>query len=335
MIDPVELARQLLVIPSPTRHEQAVCAWMAEYLLGLGYTVVRQPVSDGRENVYAHRTAPVVVLSTHLDTVPPDVPFREDAMTLHGRGSCDAKGVAAAMVAAAERLHDAGEDRVALLFVVGEEDGSDGARAAAALEPKGRYLVNGEPTENQLVVAQKGALRVTLRASGRASHSGYPELGDSAINHLLDALERIRRIALPVDPLLGPATLNIGLVEGGSAPNVLAPSASAALLIRLVGPGAPVRAAIVAAAGADVEVEFPLEIPAHRAPSLPGWPETVVAYASDLPFFAAWGIGYQLGPGSIHVAHTDGEHLRKKDLHAGVDRYEHLVRTLLAGLSPA
>ncbi len=335
MIDPVDLARQLLIIPSPTGQEQAVCAWMADYLRGLGYTVVRQPVSEGRDNLYARRAAPVVVLSTHLDTVPPDVPFHEDATTLYGRGSCDAKGLVAAMVAAAERLHDTGEDRVGLLFVVGEEDGSDGARAAVSLEPKGRFLVNGEPTENQLVVAQKGALRVTLRASGRASHSGYPELGDSAVNHLLDALERIRRIALPVDPLLGPATLNIGLVEGGSAPNVLAPSASAALLIRLVGPGAPVRAAILAAAGGDVAVEFPLEIPVHRAPSLPGWPEIAVAFSSDLPFFGAWGTGYQLGPGSIHVAHTDREHLRKQDLLAGVDRYEQLVRALLDGATPA
>lgn len=333
MIDPVDLTRQLLVIPSPTGQEQAVCAWMADYLCGLGYGVVRQPVSDGRDNIYARRGIPTVVLSTHLDTVPPDVPFREDAATLHGRGSCDAKGLAAAMVAAAERLHDTGEDRVALLFVVGEEDGSDGARAAARLEPKGRFLVNGEPTENRLVVAQKGALRIKLLASGRAAHSGYPELGDSAINHLLDALERIRRIALPVDPLLGPSTLNIGRIDGGSAPNVLAPSASAELLIRLVGEGAPIRAAVLEAAGEDVAVEFPLEIPVHRAPSLPGWAETAVAFSSDLPFFGAWGVGYQLGPGSIHVAHTDREHLSKQDLLEGVDRYEQLARTLLGGLT--
>ena len=322
MIDPVELTRHLLVIPSPTGHEQAVCDWMADYLHGLGYSVTRQPVSDGGDNLYARRAAPVVVLSTHLDTVSPDAPFREDVTTLHGRGSCDAKGLAAAMVAAAERLHDAGEDRVALLFVVGEEDGSDGARAAAMLEPKGRFLINGEPTENRLVVAQKGALRVQLRATGRASHSGYPELGDSAINHLLDALERIRRIALPVDPLLGPSTLNIGRISGGAAPNVLAPSASAELLIRLVGDGAPLRAAVLEAAGEDVQVDFPLEIPVHRAPSLPGWAETAVAFSSDLPFFDAWGACYQLGPGSIHVAHTDGEHLTKQALLEGVDRYD-------------
>lgn len=330
MIDPVDLTRQLLVIPSPTGHEQAVCAWLAEYLVGLGYSVERQTVTAGRDNLYARRGTPVVVLSTHLDTVPPDVPFREDAATLYGRGSCDAKGLAAAMVAAAERLHDGGEDRVALLFVVGEEDGSDGARAADRLQPKGRFLINGEPTENRLVIAQKGALRITLTASGRAAHSGYPELGESAINHLLDALERIRRIDLPVDPLLGRSTLNIGRIYGGAAPNVLAPSASAELLIRLVGDGAPIRAAVVQAAGENVAVDFPLEIPAHRAPSLPGWDETAVAFASDLPFFGAWGGGYQLGPGSIHVAHTDGEYLTKQALLDGVDRYEQLARTLLA-----
>lgn len=333
MIDAIDLTRQLLVIPSPTGHEQAVCAWVAHYLSGLGYTVERQPVSDGRENIYARRGAPVVVLSTHLDTVPPEVPFREDATTLHGRGSCDAKGLVAAMIAATERLHDEGEDRVALLFVVGEEDGSDGVRAAALLEPKGRYLVNGEPTENRLVIAQKGALRVVLTAAGRASHSGYPELGDSAINHLLDALARIRQVALPVDPLLGLSTLNIGRIHGGEAPNVVAPSARAELLIRLVGDAAPVREAIRTAAGTDVEVTFPLEIPAHRAPSLEGWPETAVAFSSDLPFFGAWGTGYQLGPGSIHVAHTDHEHITKQALLDGVDLYARLARTLLDGVT--
>ncbi len=331
MIDPIALTRQLVEIPSPTGQEQAVCGWLADYLHDLGYSVTCQPVADGRDNIYARRATPVVVLSTHLDTVPPAVPFREDATTLYGRGTCDAKGLAAAMIAAAERLHEAGEDRVALLFVVGEEDGSDGAVAAEMLEPKGRFLINCEPTENRLVVAQKGALRVMLTATGRACHSGYPELGDTAIDHLLDALERIRRIVLPIDPLFGPSTLNIGRIAGGEAPNVLAPSARAELLIRLVGNAAPVRDAVTAAAGNDVTVDFPLEIPAHRAPSLDGWAETAVAFSSDLPFFAAWGVGYQLGPGSIHVAHTDREHIAKADLLEGVSLYERLSLTLLGG----
>ncbi len=334
MIDPIALTRQLVEIPSPTGQEQAVCSWLAGYLHELGYSVTRQPVADGRDNIYARRAAPVVVLSTHLDTVPPAVLFREDETSLHGRGTCDAKGLAAAMIAAAERLHETGEDRVALLFVVGEEDGSDGAIAASMLEPKGRFLINGEPTENKLVVAQKGALRVTLTATGRACHSGYPELGDSAIDHLLDALDRIRRIALPVDPLFGPSTLNIGRITGGEAPNVVAPSARADLLIRLVGDAALVRDALIAAAGSDVTVDFPLEIPAHRAPSLAGWAETAVAFSSDLPFFGAWGVGYQMGPGSIHVAHTDREHITKADLLEGAVLYERLTRTLLAGVAP-
>lgn len=331
MIDPIALTRQLLVIPSPTGHEQAVCAWLAGYLKGLGYQVVEQPVADGRNNIYARRADPVVVFSTHLDTVPPEVPFREDATALYGRGSCDAKGLAAAMIAATERLHDRGEDRVALLFVVGEENGSDGVRAASRLEPKGRFLINGEPTENRLVIAQKGALRVTLTAHGRAAHSGYPELGDSAIDHLLNALARIRQVALPVDPLFGPSTLNIGRLQGGEAPNVVAPAAHAELLIRLVGDAAPVRAAIMAAAADEVTVDFPLEIPAHRAPSVPGWAETAVAFSSDLPFFTEWGVGYQFGPGSIHVAHTDHEEITKADLLDGVDCYERLALTLLGG----
>lgn len=331
MIDPIELLRQLLAIPSPTGREHAVTAYLADRLAELGYVVMRQPVSEGRENLFARRADPVVVFSTHLDTVPPEVPFREDATTIYGRGACDAKGIVAAMVAAAEQLHGAGEDRIALLFVVGEENGSDGAHAAARLGPKGRYLINGEPTENRLVVAQKGALRVTLEAAGRASHSGYPELGDSAIDRLLDALERIRRIPLPEAPVFGPSTLNIGTIQGGAAPNVLAPSARAELLVRLVGDSGPLREAIRVAAGEGVSVEFPLEIPPHRAPSLPGWPEMAVAYSSDLPFFGAWGTGYQLGPGSIHVAHTEREQLRKQDLLEGVSLYQQLATTLLAG----
>ncbi len=328
-IDPIDLTRQLVAIPSPTGREQAVTAFLGDRLDQLGWQVTRQPVAGDRENLYAHRGAPLVVLSTHLDTVPPELPFREDADALYGRGTCDAKGIAAAMVVAAQRLVDEGESRIGLLFVVGEEDGSQGARAAATLEPKGRFLINGEPTEGRLVTAQKGALRVTVRATGRAAHSGYPALGDSAIDKLLDALQRIRALPLPVAPTLGPGTLNVGVIAAGAAPNVIAPEARAELLFRLVEPSGPLREAIVTAAGPAVAVEFPAEIPAVVAPSLPGWPSTTVAFASDLPFLAPWGTGYQLGPGSIHVAHTADEHIAKEALRRGCDDYVAVVRTLL------
>jgi acetylornithine deacetylase len=327
--DPVDLTRALLAIPSPTGQEHAVTAFVADHLAGLGWQVTRQLVGDGRENVFAHCGNPVVVLSTHLDTVPPELPYREDDDVIYGRGACDAKGIAAAMVSAAELLRADGESRVGLLFVVDEEDGSAGARAAAALAPKGRFLINGEPTDNRLVTAQKGTLKVILEAEGRAAHSGYPELGDSAIDRLLDALQRIRAVPLPVDPVLGPSTLNIGRIAGGEAPNVIAPHARAELLVRLVGSDEDTPAAICAAAGPGIQLTFIPGLPPAHAPSIPGWPSTTVAFASDLAVHGSWGTCYQLGPGSVHVAHTPDERISKAELREGARLYVKLARTLL------
>ncbi|MEP7227969.1 MAG: M20/M25/M40 family metallo-hydrolase, partial [Gemmatimonadales bacterium] len=293
--------------------------------------VVRQPVSPGRQNLYAYRDPPVLVFSTHLDTVPPYLPLSEDSESIHGRGSCDAKGLAAAMVAAAERLAERGERRIGLLFVVGEENGSDGALAAASLGPRGRFLINGEPTENRLSIGQKGSLRVDLQAAGRAAHSGYPDEGVSAIAALLDTIERIRRMPLPSDPLLGQSTLNLGLIGGGVAPNVIPPAASAQILIRMVGPSGPLKKEITALLGPGVTVDFRVDLPFYKGGAAPaGWETTVVSYASDLPFLEPWGERYQLGPGTIRVAHTSGEHIRKADLLRGVDLYVRLATELLA-----
>jgi acetylornithine deacetylase len=329
LADPVDLTRALLAIQSPSRKEHAVSAFLADYLGGRGWNVTTQPVSDGRQNVYAHRGNPVVVFSTHVDTVPPELPYRETDTAIHGRGACDAKGIVAAMIAAADQLITAGESRIGLLFVVGEEDLSDGAQAAASLTPKGRFLINGEPTGNRLVTAQKGTLGVVLDVQGRAAHSGYPELGDSAIDRLLDALQRIRAVPLPVDPVLGPSTLNIGRISGGEAPNVVAPQARAELLVRVVGPTEAIRAAIVAAAGLGVTVRFILGLPPATAPSLPGWPSMTVAFASDMAIHGSWGTCYQLGPGSIHVAHTADEQINKEELTEGVRLYVKLAKKLL------
>ena len=333
-MDPIALTRSLVALDTPTGAEGPATDLLNDTLVQLGWRIQRQPVGPGRDNLYAWREPPEVVFSTHLDCVPPYLPLREDTDTLWGRGTCDAKGIAAAMVAAAERLAAEGERRIGLLFVVGEEDGSDGAVAAGALQPKGRFLINGEPTEGRLVVGQKGALRVELRAAGRAAHSGYPADGESALLPLLDTLERIRRLPLAVDPVLGPATLNIGTLRAGAAPNVIPPDAVAQLLVRTVGPSAALREAIAACAAPGVTVGFPLEIPSYRAtePAPDGWDTTVVSYGSDLPFLTAWGHGYQLGPGTIRVAHTDHEHIRKADLLDGVDRYTALARDLLATL---
>ena len=330
-MDALELTRSLVALETPTGSEAAATDFLDDTLRHAGYRTVRQRVTSGRDNLYAFREPPAVVFSTHLDTVPPYIPLREDTESIHGRGSCDAKGLAAAMVAAAERLAARGERRIGLLFLVGEENGSDGARAAADLGPKGRFLINGEPTENRLSIGQKGSLRVDLTATGRAAHSAYPDEGVSAIAALLDSIERIRRLPLPHDPLLGPSTLNLGLIGGGVAPNVIPPSASAQLLIRIVEPSDALKAAIRVALTPGVTAEFPVELPFYKGGAAPeGWDTTVVSYASDLPFLSAWGERYQLGPGTIRVAHTSHEHIRKADLLRGVDLYERLASDLLA-----
>jgi acetylornithine deacetylase len=331
LADAFELTRALVTLDTPTGSEEPATALLEGALTGAGYRTLRQRVSPGRDNLLAFREAPALVFSTHVDCVPPYVPLSEDAETIRGRGSCDAKGLAAAMVAAAERLAAGGERRIGLLFLVGEENGSDGARVAADLEPRGRFLVNGEPTENRLSIGQKGSLRVDLHAVGRAAHSAYPEEGQSAIAALLDTIERIRRLPLAVDPLLGASTLNVGLIQGGVAPNVLAPEARAQILIRTVEATERLKTSLQALAAPGVTIEFPVELPSHKSGAVPaGWDTTVVSYASDLPFLTSWGDCYQLGPGTIRVAHSAHEHIRKADLLRGVDLYVRLATDLLA-----
>jgi acetylornithine deacetylase len=331
LADVFELTRALVALETPTGSEGPATDLLERALTGAGYRTVRQRVTAGRDNLLAFREPPALVFATHVDCVPPYVPLTEDAETIRGRGSCDAKGLAAAMVAAAERLADRGERRIGLLFLVGEENGSDGARVAAGLEPRGRFLVNGEPTENRLSIGQKGSLRIDLQATGRAAHSAYPEEGESAMVALLDTIERIRRHPLPSDPLLGESTLNVGIVSGGVAPNVLAPEASAQILIRTVEPTDRLKTALQALASPGVSLGFPVELPCHKGGAAPaGWETTVVSYASDLPFLTTWGECFQLGPGTIRVAHSAHEHIRKADLLRGVDLYVRLATDLLA-----
>ncbi|HEX3234243.1 MAG TPA: M20/M25/M40 family metallo-hydrolase [Gemmatimonadales bacterium] len=330
-MDALELTRALVALETPTGAEGPATDLLESALRGAGYRVARQRVTAGRDNLLAYREPPALVFSTHVDTVPPYLPLSEDDQAIRGRGSCDAKGIAAAMVAAAERLAAAGERRIGLLFLVGEENGSDGARVAADLGPRGRFVINGEPTENRLSIGQKGSLRVDLEASGQPAHSAYPDEGVSATAMLLDTIERIRRMPLAIDPLLGASTLNIGLIGGGVAPNVLAPHATAQILIRTVEPTEGLKATVRALASPGVSVTFPVELPSHRASVIPaGWDTTVVSFASDLPFLAAWGEGYQLGPGSIRVAHSAQEHILKADLLRGVELYVRLATDLLA-----
>jgi acetylornithine deacetylase len=295
------------------------------------------PVEENRFNVYAtsaEEPHPAVVFSTHMDTVPPFIPSSEDVTNIYGRGSCDAKGIIAAQIAAAERLRREGI-YVGLLFVVGEERDSLGAKVAneyaASQQAHGcKYLINGEPTENRIALASKGTLRVEVTASGRMAHSAYPELGESAIDKLVEALARLRAMPLPSDPEIGPCTMNIGLIEGGRAPNVIADYAHADLLYRLVGPSQDLRRQILAAAGDSVKVEFPLELAFLRLRTVDGLPTMIAAFTTDIPKLTNWGEPLLIGPGSIHVAHTEGEFIEKQQLAEAVDLYCAIAKAVLS-----
>jgi acetylornithine deacetylase len=325
----VDLAAALVDIDSTTGHEAAACRWLADYLCACGLSVSEQPIGDGRSNVLATLDPPVVVLSTHIDCVPPFFPSRIEDGRLYGRGACDAKGILAAQIAAVLRLRDVGERRVGLLFVVGEERGSDGAAAADALAPGSRFLVDGEPTDSRLGLATRGVLRLRLLATGRAAHSSQPQRGVSAIDKLIDALVELRSLPLPEDPLLGRTFYSCGLVSGGIAPNVISPAAEAELLFRTVGPGRDVVERL-APLHDKVAVEQLLEVPPVRLHGLPGFASDVFAFTTDIPLLPRWGRPLLFGPGSILLAHAEDEHVTLAELEASVDGYVAIARTLLA-----
>jgi acetylornithine deacetylase len=338
-IDPIRFTQQLCEIESTTYFEGEVGDFLAEFLAGRGWTVEKTPVPQPEEsagkgprwNVYAGSAGqtPDLVFSTHLDTVPPYIAFREDEEFIYGRGVCDAKGIIATQVAAAEELRAEGL-RIGLLFVSGEERDSAGAKVANE-SPKGsRFLINGEPTDNRLALASKGALRAVFRASGKMAHSAYPELGDSAVHKLVEVLGRLLRLDLPVTEDVGPSTLNIGQVHGGHAPNVIADKAEAQVLVRLVGDSDSVRRALVEAAGDLAEVDFTLEIPFVRLRAVAGLPTMIAKFTTDIPQLSNWGEPLLLGPGSIHVAHTPHERVAKEELLEAVDLYIRVAKQLLA-----
>jgi len=329
-----ELTRALVDIESTTNHEKNVGDYLFAHLSALARQssgqIQRMSAEPNRDNLFASWGNPVVTLSTHMDTVPPYFASSEDEQFIFGRGACDAKGIIAAMVTAAERLLAAGTRNFALLFVVGEERNSVGAKVAAA-EPRGsRFLINGEPTENQLALGSKGALRYEITTRGRLAHSAYPDLGHSAIHTLLDVLQEIRGIMLPVDPLLGRSTLNIGTISGGRAPNVVADHAEAEVMFRTVGDPAALRQAVASAVGSRAEAREVLHTPAIRLNNFDGLPTTVVAFATDIPTFnGVWGQPFLIGPGSIHVAHTAEERVAKKELCEAVEIYARMTTQLL------
>lgn len=329
--DPQELTVRLMSIDSTSGRETDVINWLDQYLGERGWKTWRIPVSQGRDDLFAtvHEN-PTVTLSTHLDTVPPYIPPRVTADTIYGRGSCDAKGVAAAMICAAEKLRDRGLP-VALLFVVGEEVTHDGAHAAneailkRQIPSASRVMIDGEPTESTLAVGTKGAIRVTVKTQGKAAHSAYPHLGHSATRDLIHLLAELDKVEFPSDELLGETTLNIGGLSGGVADNVVAPWAEGRVMIRLVTPPAIVEQIIESWAAGRATLEWGPVVPPVKLGVVDGFKTSVAAFATDIPALTNWGTPYLFGPGSIHVAHRDDERMPVDELRAAVGAYERLV----------
>lgn len=330
MTDVVALAAELLTIDSSTGAESGAVDFISKWLVARGWNVSLQEVGRGRANVWASRAGRGVTLSTHLDTVPPYIAPRLVGDKLFGRGACDAKGIAAAMLVAADNLAKRREERVDLLFVVGEEKGSDGARAANRLAATSRFLVNGEPTESKLASGAKGSLRVMVRTRGRAAHSAYAHLGESAITPMLDLLPSLAKLELPVDDVLGPTTFNIGTLRAGTEANIVPALAEAEVMFRLVGDPDPVHAEIDRWAQGRAELEYGSYIPAQHFHTIPGFDVAPVAYTSDIPLLGKWGTPLLFGPGSIHVAHTPDEFIDVNELRAAVEAYERIVGSLLS-----
>lgn len=330
MTDVVALAAELLTIDSSTGAESGAVDFVSKWLVARGWNVTLQEVSRGRANVWASRSGGGVTLSTHLDTVPPYIAPKLDGDKLRGRGACDAKGIAAAMLVAADKLAKSGEERVDLLFVVGEEKGSDGARSANRLKPTSKFLVNGEPTESKLASGAKGSLRVMVRTKGRAAHSAYAHLGESAITPMLALLPTLDALELPTDDVLGKTTLNIGTLRGGTEANIVPAQAEAEIMFRLVTDVKPIKKQVEAWAKGKAELEWGSHIPAQHFHTIPGFEVAPMAYTSDIPLLGRWGTPLLFGPGSIHVAHTPDEYIDVKELRAAVGAYEKIVRALLS-----
>jgi acetylornithine deacetylase len=331
-MDVIQFTRELIEVESVTWNEGAACRWLRDYLADAGFEVVTQAVGEDRFNVFARLGDPLVTFSSHIDTVPPFIASGEDEANIYGRGACDAKGVIAAQVFAAERLREEGLSDFGLLYVVGEEDGSDGARAANSLPNRSRFLINGEPTESRQAIATKGALRVVIEAHGKTAHAAYPEFGESAIEKLMDVLGDIRRAEWPADPLLGPTTYNIGTITGGRKANVVPDFAASELMFRTVQHPDELYELIlqVVAGRAEVKRGFWLTpIYTHTLDQL-DLPKGVMRFGTDIPCLTNWGTPLLFGPGSIHDAHTAHEYIRKEDLKNAVETYAGMARTLLA-----
>lgn len=329
-MEPFELTRRLLEIPSVTGTEKQIGEFLSSHLASLGYRVERQDVAPGRFNVFAFAGDARVLFCTHIDTVPPaTIPVREDADFLYGRGACDTKGIIAAMLEAGDRLRRDGITNFGYMFLVGEETDSIGAKTANTLKWTSQYVIVGEPTQNKLVRAQKGMLMVNLTVTGRASHSGYPEHGISAIRKLWDVLEAAESADWGDDSVLGKGTLNIGTFHGGQAANIVPPQANASVMIRTIHPRAEVEEKMRRIIGNSATMEVVGASDPLLLHVVDGFDTTVVSFGSDAPHLGNTGKRLLIGPGSILDAHTAGEKISKRELMDGIDLYERLVRKLL------
>jgi acetylornithine deacetylase len=330
-MNPFTLSRQLIDIPSLTGDEQSAAEFLARHLETLGYDVERQPVADGRFNVIATTAeSPRIVFSTHIDTVPPFIASSEDREYIYGRGSCDAKGIIAAQIFAAEQLRQNGMNNVAMLFTVDEELSSFGAQAANKhpLARECEFLINGEPTDNRLATGTKGSLRLIITTEGRAAHSAYPEAGDSAIEKLLDVLQDVRAIDWPGDSFFGDTTCNIGVINGGTRPNVIPDHARAELQIRLATDIERVKPEVAEAIAGRARLEYASEHNPVRLYAIEGFDNCVVRFTTDVPYLSNWGKPLLIGPGSIFDAHTEHERISKHELERAIDLYVALANKL-------
>ena len=328
-----ELTKTLIDIPSISEDEKEVGFFLSDYLQSLGWTVELQPVSENQNNVIAWlNETPRVFFSTHMDTVPPFIAASEDAEKIYGRGACDAKGIIASQIFAAEELRKQGIEDIGLLYTVDEEQGSAGARAANkhSIAAKCEFMINGEPTDNDLAIGSKGSLRFNIKTKGKAAHSAYPEMGESAIEKLLDILTDVRKIEFPNDEFFGETTCNIGLLSGGLKTNVIPPDAEAGLHIRLTTDDKPILGILEKAVGnrGDIEV-LSIALPVKML-AVEGFRQKVVRFTTDIPHLSNWGTPLLLGAGSILVAHTEDEFVLKRDLETAVGLYVNLAKKLLA-----
>jgi acetylornithine deacetylase len=330
-MNPFALTRQLIDISSLTGEEETVAQFLATHLERLGYDVERQHVTGDRFNIIATTSdQPQIVFSTHMDTVPAFIPSSEDAEYIYGRGSCDAKGIIAAQIHAAERLRANGLNTIGLLFTVDEELSSAGAQIANnhPLARECRFLINGEPTDNRLAIGTKGSLRLIITTAGRAAHSAYPEAGDSAIEKLLDVLNDIRACDWPSDEFFGETTCNIGVLNGGTRPNVIPDHARAELQIRLATDIEQVKRMVEQAIAGRAQVEYASAHDPVRLFSVSGFDDCVVRFTTDVPYLSNWGQALLLGPGSILDAHTEHERIAKHELERAIDLYVALAKKL-------